>query len=267
MKFDNIYLLCHTGGDGAHFLMYLLGKYTDGYGQQYFPEYHSSPNTKMNDYRYIDNVIFSTNGYGFEEIDESLRNDIPWQDNESLYKADFVQDDRVYIQQIHAKPTWCTSHTLGKNKAITIIASLHAHFYISQLDRVKQDDLMEEPLTEYLGIAGGDSSEKSTEAYPVLPDVDMFYLYYDELILNQNVKEFHALCDFLNVVVTVDDEVIRKDILEYHNNNLRVVQEHCNYQRTPELEAIFNKAHLDMVKNTKRKKDHLQWLSGPPRTY
>jgi len=267
MTYDNIYLLCHTGGDGAHFLMYLLGKYTDGYGQQYFPEYHSSPNTVMNDYRYIENVIQSTNDDGFQVIDDCLENNIPWQNNKTLSTHDFVQDNKVYIQQVHANPSLCNSHNLGKNKAITTIASLHAHFYISQLDRVKQDDLINEPLEDYLKISGSCSVEKSTEAYPVLPDVDMFYLYYDELILRQNVSEFHALCEFLDVTVIGDDDTIRQEILEYHNENLRVVEQYCDYQRTPDTQSIFNKAHLGMVNSTKVKKHHLTWLSGPPRTY
>tara|TARA_B110000211_G_C13939938_1_gene491174 strand:- start:57 stop:728 length:672 start_codon:yes stop_codon:yes gene_type:complete len=203
---DNVFLHTHIGGDGSHFLIWLLGQHTDSVGDQRDPD--GELYDKYNGYIGIDHVIKhpTNNADSSWYVSDNIWNGRKW--NEGLELRDYITDDKVWIQQHHATPSLCPSNCFHTE------ATPETQFYITQLDAIKNeftvtDDWLRDRGncfldTFALGISG--------VAYN-----------YENFIIKNDINEFENICSFIGTNITSTTSDIIQDVKLYHKKNQTVL--------------------------------------------
>lgn len=240
---DNVHLLLHVGGDGAHFLMYLLSTYCDGYGKVYDNQTHPLPYNERNDYLYVQSPVEHTSDNSVcETIDENVRAGLPWnKDPRISYTSTTRNKPGLYLQQTHVKPYECTPDAIGSDKIVAIIGSKETYFYIGMLNRTKQSNyVMGENQEQYIITSTHNSVGFTTDTMYMPNGINMHYVQYEKLIFNADINEFKALVDYLGLTYLGDDASVIQEINEYHQRNLDIIKSRCDYEHNDANFKLFS---------------------------
>lgn len=248
MKFENVHLLTHRGGDSAHFIMWSLFRFCSGVGDQRWTD--NPIHTDRNSYDGWESAVRHKQNREYHHIDVAIEEKRKWFEDDNFYAIRGYDMNKVYIQQIHSLPPICKREYIGNNPLMAITVKDDAYQWrITQLDVIKQYGYMsDEDKLEYPEIAGNVASEYSQHALYVPDDnTSVYYIDYDRLIGNANYDEFARLADHLKLSITASNYEIEDAIMQYNTDNDRVLELYETFGSAEE--SRFFKAYHGALRN------------------
>lgn len=248
---NNIFLHTHLGGDGAHFLIWLLHEACYGKGDQWDRKYHPLPYNKNNDYRWISSAIYSDKEiykhlHTTDIIDNNIRSNKVW--HTDLELTSIYNTSEIFIQQTHAWPSECSRATVPSGLIVTT-AKIETVYYYTRLDIIKNQLKNIKYDDEYFENWACKSHEYITGAAgKPIDDLPVYYIDYDKLFFEYDIEQFFGLAKFLGLVIKTTATEIKKHIEDYNSRNIAILEKRG---------SEFNKEHQDKL--VKAYHDFVEW--------
>jgi hypothetical protein len=244
--------ISHLGGDGVHFIGYLMSQ-----GISNFNVLHSSgPHDDNNNYIFVHGTYWDDTKDApdiadklFDYIEE---NTAPWNHGLQLFLENYNESQwsiQVFHNTIDRVMTNIHTHwnNFKKKTLVVSAATYEAHYHTFLLDCIKNDPLDGVDFLKAVEIRFGQlhNYDYNNQIYSNYNDVDVYYINYDALILNADYEEFVKIADYLDETVIISKDDFTDIVNTYHSKNNELIKRR-NFAYNPVEMIEHGKKYLNI---------------------
>ena len=221
---QKIYLISHTGGDGANFIMSLLTRFSNRFNKSFI-------RTNENN-NYINDHIFTSNNNLeiTKHIDLNIENNVPYNKGLKL-----KNDDGIQLQQMHSdnKKLKDNLSKYFNNDSFLCIKTtdIDTQFLFAKLNIIKNKHIVNEQYFRSKNRRRQFIFGMEDETYKT-----QYNINYNKLILEADYNEFTKLCNFFKEETTLEQDKFKELVNNYANSNKKLLD---NFPKLDEYYKFF----------------------------